>query len=267
MHKRLQDNRQLVELIEANAPYWAAEAEIIRAYWTWPGRNRETERKWVFHQMYKEFWDGIVHYTSQFKRVSMAPSDQEQRLELKKLASTLAEEVDHYALFADLLLKLDSSSAGLDPMVLKQQGSWRENDELMRLRRAQIADSPILGRRASRLTEGGYVALFREGHNMPICTDIDRAISRTCGLILDDEFVHMLHGLVGMLDDQLPLHDLHMVKAFSVEQMKQRLLMRYVQFSQPITDQRLSRLLSGEADPIPFDYDRANKILLERLKR
>ncbi len=50
----------LTGLIEANEPYWGAEAEVIRTYWDSPIRNQETDRKWLIHQIYKEYWDGIL---------------------------------------------------------------------------------------------------------------------------------------------------------------------------------------------------------------
>ena len=49
----LQSSAGLLALIEANAPFWGAEAEVIRSYWDAPIRNAETDRKWLTHQVYK----------------------------------------------------------------------------------------------------------------------------------------------------------------------------------------------------------------------
>ena len=49
----LQASAGLLALIEANAPFWGAEAEVIRSYWDAPIRNTETDRKWLTHQVYK----------------------------------------------------------------------------------------------------------------------------------------------------------------------------------------------------------------------
>src|SRR4029078_11168216 len=46
---------QLKRLIAANAPLWAGEAEIARSYWTSPIRNRETDKKWLRAQCWKEY--------------------------------------------------------------------------------------------------------------------------------------------------------------------------------------------------------------------
>ena len=51
---RLNPSRGLLKLIEANAPFWGAEAEVIRSYWNSPIRTIETDRKWLTHQVYKE---------------------------------------------------------------------------------------------------------------------------------------------------------------------------------------------------------------------
>ena len=42
-------------LIQANESFWGGEAEIIRSYWDSPVRSRETDKKWLIHQIYKEY--------------------------------------------------------------------------------------------------------------------------------------------------------------------------------------------------------------------
>ena len=56
----------LLRLIEANAPYWGAEAEIIRSYWDAPARTAATDRKWLIRQVYKEY-RGVLSQLERFR--------------------------------------------------------------------------------------------------------------------------------------------------------------------------------------------------------
>ena len=44
----------LRRLIDAATPYWGGEAEVVRTYWTGHQRTRETDRRWLARQCYKE---------------------------------------------------------------------------------------------------------------------------------------------------------------------------------------------------------------------
>ncbi len=43
-------------LVDASAPYWAGEAEVVRTYWTSPVRTASTDLLWLSRQCFKEFW-------------------------------------------------------------------------------------------------------------------------------------------------------------------------------------------------------------------
>ena len=49
-------NDRLRELIEASAPLWAGEAEVVRTYFDSPSRTAETDRVWLKRQCFKEFY-------------------------------------------------------------------------------------------------------------------------------------------------------------------------------------------------------------------
>src|SRR5207245_11437724 len=50
-------------LIGVAAPLWAGEAEVVRAYWTSPGRSLRTDLLWLQRQCFKEFWgSGVGKY-------------------------------------------------------------------------------------------------------------------------------------------------------------------------------------------------------------
>ena len=46
------------ELVAANAPLWAGEAEAFRTYWDSPERSRESDPCWLARQCHKEFRGG-----------------------------------------------------------------------------------------------------------------------------------------------------------------------------------------------------------------
>ena len=51
---------ELRRLIDANAPFWAGEGEVIRTYFEASTRTLETDRRWLQVQCRKEFWYSYV---------------------------------------------------------------------------------------------------------------------------------------------------------------------------------------------------------------
>ena len=98
----LQASTGLLALIEANAPFWGAEAEVIRSYWDAPIRNAETDRKWLTHQVYKEYWDGVLPPLALFNEYLPKAGAQAGRKKLLEIAEVMYEEVEHFSMFADL---------------------------------------------------------------------------------------------------------------------------------------------------------------------
>src|SRR5262245_1709843 len=52
-------SKNLQKLIDALAPYWAAEAAVVRAYFASKKRDRQSDLLWLARQCRKEFWDGF----------------------------------------------------------------------------------------------------------------------------------------------------------------------------------------------------------------
>jgi len=250
----------LVNLIEANEPFWGGEAEVIRTYWDSPIRTKETDKKWLVHQIYKEYWDGILPPLDSIQAQLPLASAHDGRAKLLQLAELFYEEVEHFSLFAGLYLTLEDSDYALSPEELKAQGAWSENDDLMRLRQRHKAESPVLGQRAYHFTEGGHCSLFREGMKIKGRNLFDDAVADVCRRIFDDEINHMLLGIIDADDGVLSPTDWETLARYTVEQMKSRILMRNAQFSRPVSEDRLAALLAGEAMPEKFDFDYAASI-------
>lgn len=251
----------LLRLIEANEPFWGGEAEVIRSYWNSPVRTAATDRKWLIHQIYKEYWDGILPPLAIFRERLPGAGIKSGRQSLLAIAEVLYEEVEHFSLFADLYQALEGADYNLSPEQLKEQGAWKENDDLMALRARHKSESPELGQRAHNFTEGGHCALFTEGMALLGRGGFDDAVAGVCRRIYDDEFNHMLLGIIDSDDSALTQPDWDILLSFTVEQMKRRILMRNAQFSFPVDDARIDQLLQGRGDPVKFDFDGVRALL------
>jgi len=256
-------------LIDAAAPYWGAEAEVVRTYWTWTGRTRETDRRWLAMQCYKEFlgfgapgdlgpFRGPLEELRQvFGKIDV---EVDRHVVLDSLAG-LHAEFAHYCAFADVHDRLGlPGEPRLNPAALR---IWPEEDELSRVRRDHMARHGALGRRAVQFTEGGYCTLFSEGMKLgerPTSghEGADRLIAEACARVYDDEFGHMLKGIVGLDGEGLAEADWRALAEISIEELRHRILMRNAQFSYPLDEARVKALLDGRAEPIAFDYRRAN---------
>jgi hypothetical protein len=251
----------LANLIQANEPFWGGEAEIIRSYWDAPIRNHETDAKWLIHQIYKEYWDGILPPLQSFQALLPHASVQNGRSRLLNAAEILYEETRHFALFADLHPVLLGVDYELSPEELKARGSWPENDDLMNLRQRHKTESVDLGQRAYHFTEGGYCTLFSEGMRLAGRDAAGDAIAEVCRVIYDDEFNHMLLGIIEADDARLSPSDWETLTQYTVSQMKLRMHMRNSQFSRPVSENRLDELLAGMAEPVKFDHQRAARLM------
>ena len=49
-------NQNLRDVIDVAMPLFAGEAEVVRSYFDWTDRTAGTDRKWISHQCFKEFY-------------------------------------------------------------------------------------------------------------------------------------------------------------------------------------------------------------------
>ena len=266
---------QLRQLIDAVSPYWSGEAEVVRTYWTWPGRTRETDRRWLTRQCYKELLGTGLGLATGSRGEELGPfrgplerlqaafpriDTEIDRHEVLGLAELLKDEFTHYCAFADAH---DALALPAEPKLTPAALSiWPEEEKLARVRAEHREHHGALGRRACHFTEGGYCSLFSEGMRLserptPGYETADRLIAAACARVYGDEFGHMLKGIVGLDDEGLAESDWRTLADISVEQLRHRILMRNEQFSFPIADPRLLELLAGHCAPLAFDYERA----------
>lgn len=260
----------LQRLIEAAAPYWAGEAEVFRTYWISPRRTRESDRRWLALQCSKEIWGsglapldkGIFLGPAEALVAAFPKIDAEiDRHEVLEIAEGLRAEFAHYCAFADAY---DALATPGEPKINPQRVklSWPEDRALSALRFAHKRTHPALGARATSFTEGGYCTLFSEGMKLAEAGTGPHAranalIAEACAKVYEDEFSHMLKGIVGLDAEGLTAEEWRILERLSTEQLKARILMRNSQFGHPLGEARLAQALAGGCEPLAFDYEKA----------
>ena len=257
------------ELVAANAPLWASEAEVFRTCWDWPERSRESDLLWLARQCHKEFWGGGDTkrrglFAAPLEELSAAIGKIDRgvgRHEMLAMAAELHQEFSHYCAFADAYDAIKPAEMPvLDPAGLKDR-SWPENDALSELRAAHREQHGEIGRRAHRFTEGGYCGLFREGMNLAGRGAVDDAIAAACAKVHTDEFEHMLAGIAGLARGTFAESDWALLGDLTTAQMRQRIHMRNAQFGNPLPEARIAEIPAGGIAPVSFDYEKAESLL------
>ncbi|HLI23306.1 MAG TPA: hypothetical protein VKV32_19425, partial [Stellaceae bacterium] len=110
-------------------------------------------------------------------------------------------------------------------------------------------------------TEGGYCTLYSEGAKLKGKPGVDGRIARACQKVFDDEFGHMMYGVLGVDGHDMRAADWDALTDLTCQILRLRLHMRNAQFSHPVSDQRLREIFAGKIEPIAFDYARAESYL------
>jgi len=262
-------NKNLKTLIQVSEKLWAGEAEVVRTYWDSPVRTRATDLLWLRRQCFKEFngkglgehrdlgifLGPLTEIMESFPRIDRDV----HRHHVLDLIETIHDEFTHYCLFADVYDAIrDAKTPPLDPHALE---IWDDDKVLTDMRIAHNHTHGAIGVRASRFTEGGYCTLFREGMRLKGRGGVDELIAEACRRIYDDEFGHMLGGIVGLDAEPLSDADYELMTGLVVDQLRARIRMRNSEFSYPLSEDRVRAIYGGEIAPEPFDYDRAESLL------
>lgn len=252
-------------LVNAAAPYWAGEAEVVRTYWTSPRRSIETDLLWLSRQCFKEFWgsgagkfDRGGIFLGTLKNLAAKTPDIDITLprdEVLDVLEGLKAEFSHYVAFADLYDAIrPPGKPKLNPGVLEE---WPEEAALTALRYRHQDEHGAIGMRACKFTEGGYCTLFSEGMALKGRGGVDDRIAAACALVYEDEFQHMLAGIANIGGERLSEAHWGLLEKLAVEQLRQRILMRNAQFSQPVPAERIAAIFKGDIAPLAFDYEKA----------
>jgi hypothetical protein len=258
----VQASEDAKRLIDGLAPYWAGEAEVFRNYWGSGKRTRETDRRWLALQCWKEIWGSGLARTSEglflgaarelvaaFPRID-APLD---RREVLGWIDGLREEFAHYCAFADVHDAL--AIAGEPRLAPRDLVGWEEDRQLAELRLGHKRENPALGERAARITEGGFCTLFASGMGLAGVTEGPHAranalIAAACRGVYLDEFEHMRAGLVGLDAAALSRVDWLTLERMATAQARSRISMRNAQFGYPLAGAALEAALAGRLPPL-----------------
>lgn len=255
----------LNRLIGVAEPLWAGEAEVVRTYWGSPVRTLETDLLWLARQASKEFngsgaaefenlgvfMGPVTELLQMFPEIDRGVSRHEafERIEM------LSEEFSHYMAFADVHDEI--RPAGTPPLNPHHVVPWDEDVALNACRHTAMAVHGEIGRRATKFSEGGYCTLFREGMRLAGRGGADDLIAAACGEIYDDEFGHMLSGIVGLDDSLLSDGDWSLMTELVVQILRHRVHMRNGEFSCPLAPERVAAIFAGDIAPERFDFEKA----------
>ena len=225
------------DLMEASAPFWAAEAELVRAYFDSPDRTRERELAWLARQCHKELFDGVVprleSARSRLESLGVECSDDSAGSELHETW----REFEHYRAFAAVYDSLrESSDPPLTYPSLRDDWAWPENVALVELRRRHNREHGELGARARLFTEGGGATLYAEGVKLRGRGAVDDLVADACELVYTDEVGHMEEGLEAA---DLTSEQWATLRDLTVAQLELRLPMRNAQFGYPLPPESL----------------------------
>ncbi len=258
-------NQSLQKLIENSAKLWAGEAEVIRTYWDSPVRTQATDLLWLRRQCLKEFngkglgehkdlgvfLGPLTEIMESFPNIDRGVD----RHRVLGLIESIHDEFTHYCLFADVYDAIrDDDTPPLDPHQLE---TWDDDQALTDMRLAHNRAHGKIGIRASHFTEGGYCTLFREGMRLKGRGGADDLIAEACRRIYDDEFGHMLSGIVGLDAERMSDADYELMTGLVVEQLRVRIRMRNSEFSYPLAEDRIQAIYRGDIEPEPFDAAKA----------
>jgi hypothetical protein len=262
-------NENLTRLITVSAPLWAGEAEVVRTYWDSPIRTKETDLLWLRRQCFKEFngkglgehkdlgifLGPLTEILESFPKIDNGV----ERHHILDLIETIHDEFTHYCLFADVYDAIkDPSDPPLNPQELQ---TWEWDKILTEMRIEQNHTYGEIGVRASHFTEGGYCTLFREGMKLKGRGGADDKIADACKEIYDDEFGHMIGGIVGLNDEPLSIQDFDLMTDLVQKQLQARIKMRNEEFSFPLSEDRVEEIYNGDIAPEPFDFKKAESII------
>ena len=86
-------------------------------------------------------------------------------------------------------------------------------------------------------------------------------IAEACSKVYEDEFGHMLEGILGLDKEGWSVSELELMGKLVVEQLRLRVHMRNAEFSYPLGEERVAAIFANEIEPEKFDYARAEAAL------
>ncbi len=223
------------ELLNAALPYWEAEAEIAKRFFS-ANPSKEDHVFWLQAQIWKElhpvdgYFNGIHKELTNLAEMFPRIDKDVERHHFGFLLQQMLEEFNHYVLFADILEEVTRRKIDVDtdPVQLP------EENRLQEVRRRYVTSGSAIDKSAVLFTEGGGAALFREGANVK-GGKLEEMIAAAMKIIYDDEKDHFREGARESAELISTRADAERMKATIRDVSRQRVAMRLEMFRNPMT--------------------------------
>jgi len=249
----------LADLNRLAESFWAGEAEIAREFLT-AAHEPQDHVHWLRHQCYRELrgpglldrpksrtrWivDNIEHSLPVAETI-------EGRAQLQYQLHQIAEEFDHFKLYADILEEITGEPVKMGDL----KNLTLSSDETIEALRVKLwAEDAELARLAYDFTEGGGAGIFYAQAALETTDPLLLKIKHAGRVIYDDEVPHGQHGVSGVETGLTSVEQLHRVREMIVEICRERLRMRAAMHGTTISEARIDEIEACQIAPLlPFD--------------
>jgi hypothetical protein len=232
------------ELINAALPYWEAEAEIAKRFFS-SKPSREDHIFWLKAQVWKElnpvdgYFNGIHKELHALAELFPRVDKDVDRHHFAFLMRQMLEEFNHYVMFADILESLlGGGIATSEPVQLP------EEKRLAKLRREYATGGSPIKKAAVLFTEGGGARIFREGAKVS-GGELEASIATAMQVIYDDERNHFREAAkeaAGVLTSHSAVDE---IKRAIVDVSRQRVEMRREMFRNVMSVQEVNAFIAS----------------------
>lgn len=233
----------------------AGEAEIALDFLNAPHEPKD-HIHWLQHQCMRELrGPGLLERTNSRTRWLVdniaaglpAAETEEGRVELQHQLHHIAEEFDHYKLYADILESITGEPVRMDDIRgLKLPGDKGNED----LRNRLFAEDARLARLAYEFTEGGGAGIFYAQAAIEGDDSLSQSIKAAGRSIFDDEVPHGEYGVEGVASGLENAQEYAKFRDMIVQIIWLRLPMRAQMHGTTISHERIQEIIDGKIDPI-----------------
>ena len=244
----------MAELNSLGESFWAGEAEIAREF-LMAAHDPKDHVHWLLHQCYRELrGPGLLDRPSSRTRWVVdniaaglpAAETAEGRTQLKYQLHQIAEEFDHFKLYADIL--------GGPVKMEDMRGLSLPSDKVIEALRVKLyAENERLARLAYDFTEGGGAGIFYAQGALETNDPLLLRIKDAGRYIYDDEVPHGQHGVSGIELNLTTAEDFQKIRAMIVEIGRERMRMRAEMHDTTMSEARIDEITAGKIEPLkPF---------------
>ena len=246
------------ELAHMAAVFTAGEAEIAQAYFEGPGRSKDTDIMFLTSQAGREFSSGLHILQDAIERRQRDPGSLDRHWFNEALFKG-QQEMNHGNLCADILERLTGQTVNMaelfrydlfngDPTAPNNQEQtklshmYQEQEQRIEPWAQLVQHNSGYG-----ILEGGGCGMFYSASRIS-GSDVNERLARAFQIVLDDERGHGPPNLMEVDRFITTEQELENVKALLRVRGTQRLRFRREQFSNPVSDERITEIADGKID-------------------